>query len=268
MALEFWLKFISYIAPKSKAFRLIIDKKLKQFFSGIASLPMLLQEHFANVFLQIFPNTTIYLLKWSEQFGFGTSQEVFKLVAEWKQQGKQSPNYLQQALIDNDFDLYVHEWWRSSSEKRPVQCGAREAQCGRAAAQCGGILDVPSTYPITRNPLIYVRSTQPNNLLVNSVQIATGPYTFDDKIYSAPAIDGQLQYYFYVGAETFGDFASIPINRKRELEKIIYKFKPCHQRCVLLIDFTIPVEVWENSPDGATVYENSPDGTFVIESTN
>ncbi|MHC4868059.1 MAG: hypothetical protein ACYTEX_28650, partial [Planctomycetota bacterium] len=180
--------------------------------------------------------------------------------------GGQSPNYLQTALQDAGFDVYVHEWWRVDGDEKPIQMGDG-TQMGDGA-QMGGKLPIPTGYPVARNPIPYINDSQPNNLLVNPVERAYLDYKhqmgdgtqmgdgaqmganngikYIEKIYPHPDNGDDYPFYMYVGGETWPDIVSIEGARRKT---------------------ATTGNIWENSPNSELIFENSPDGIPVVENS-
>lgn len=225
--LNLWVKVFDHLLPRSRAWDLIPEKTLKSFFEGIAVAPKNAQSHLAQVFLEMLPHSTSYLHDWSEQFGSLFDFDEDELDAEWAAVGGQDPDYIQNAIQSICSNCYVHEWW------------------------------VPGSNPVeARNPIPYVDSSI---VLTNDVTDMVPNYTYqfgdgtvfeEDKSVQFGDYDGYIwrlkQYpcpdnpneytsYWYVGGETWPDYAHIAPSKLRPLIRMIFKVKPANTRCVLRV---------------------------------
>lgn len=278
MSLDFWKKFILMMFPKSEIFAGIIERFFTKYIYSLGSVPKAVHDWVSYIFLDLIPEYTTQALKWSKQFNFATAQSVEKLEAEFKQQGGQSPNYLQESLHNAGYtNLFVHEWWRAATDTTVYECGDGH-ECGDGS-ECGGFKSVGDT-PELRNPFPLINGQSPNNLLVNPVQIITGNYKYEcgdghecgdgsecspstgliyfDKIYPHPIDYEQAHYYFYIGGETWPGIAQIPLSSKKDVQRIIYKIKPMQQRVVSLVEYV---------PDNAGVHKDTEGDELVYKDT-
>ena len=111
---EKFFRIIKLLVPKSDAFQLFIQKKLTQFFEGLTVIPGDFRDYLHQVYLDIFPTTTRELTKWKEQFGIiyfpeSESDQRNLIDSEWKAQGGQGKDYIQEQLQNAGFDVQVHE---------------------------------------------------------------------------------------------------------------------------------------------------------------
>ena len=170
-----FFRMFTHLLPNARAWRLMVDKQLRQFFEGLAPTGSDAVSFFDGVWLDLFPETTRELDAWESQFGLRdtglTEQERRdRLAAAWSATGGQDPRYIQDTLQANGFDVYVHEWWVPGTEP-PVggkykkvtlymEAGESIAQCGEAAASCGdsAIVTTSERWCSTpRNPLEWLR---------------------------------------------------------------------------------------------------------------
>ncbi len=248
MDLNWWKSFLFSLLPNTTLFSSIKDRFFTILIKSLGSVPKEAHDYNSQNLTDIHPDTTTRADDWSSQFGFATEQTTTRLTAEWQQEGGQSPNYLQEQLHAAGYTgLYVHEWWE------------------------------PGSSPVTaRNPIPYINDFQPNNLLVNHVNYSfldlaqcgddyqcgddlqcgdNEGVRFEEKIYPHPAVADQYPFYFYVCAETWPNFAALTPDEVDDVKRIIYKIKPMHLRCVLLVNS----DVWVNTPtSGDEIWVNEP----------
>ncbi len=112
-----FLNLFKNLLPDGRAWRLTIDKKLRQFFGGLTGTPEDVKAHADQVFEDVFPETTTKLGEWDGQFGLPDTvltdaERRDRLTATWRQLvGGQSPRYIQDTLQAAGFDVYVHQFW-------------------------------------------------------------------------------------------------------------------------------------------------------------
>ena len=111
MALDFWVRVFDRLLPRSRAFNLVLDRTLKEFFEGLSDLPDTVREHIASALLEAFPQHTTRLTDWSYQFGSPDPLTADEVDAEWAATGGQDPRYMEDLLQAAGYDVYVHEWW-------------------------------------------------------------------------------------------------------------------------------------------------------------
>ena len=84
-------RVILHLLPRSKAFRMTIDKTLRRFFLGLAGFFERGKSKSESAWLDLFPSTTNRLTDWERQFnlrdsGLTESQRRSRLDAAWKRQ--------------------------------------------------------------------------------------------------------------------------------------------------------------------------------------
>lgn len=260
MDLSFWKKLLFMILPTSTTWSGTISRNFTILIQAIASVPKIVHDEVGKIFTDLIPSTTRRIDDWSKQFNHATVLSTSRLESEWKQGTGQSPNFFQQKLHDAGFtQLYVHEWWRDESD--PL-------------------------YPSPRDPTSLISEFQPANLLVNPVSSAyeevpqleddyqlemdtvadgdgqlgdsNGIY-YQDKLYTHNEDEDEYPSYFYVCGQTFPQAAAIDGEDYDEIRKIIYKHKPAHLRCVLIVTYDTVIntptsgdEIWINTPTTGT----------------
>lgn len=227
MELNDWVKVFDSLTPKSRAFGLVINRVLRKFFHGLASLPSMVRDHLASILLEMFPAFTAYRLEWSKQFGITTELSIAQLEAEWGAAGGCSPAYIQSVLQAAGFDAYVHEWFVPGT----VPPSARDP------------IDYVNTSIVLVNDIYYsdknyLHQCGDGMQCKSDASIRCGDYnghTTIQKHYSCPDMTNQYPAYFFVGAETFPLQLSLSPGDLRRIEELIYKIKPVNLRCILRV---------------------------------
>ena len=269
-----FLRVFKHLLPNARAWRITVDKKLRQFFEGLSGVGSDAKTFFDGVWLDIFPETTRELDAWEQQFGLRdtgiTEQERRdRLDATWKALGGQDPRYIQDTLQANGFDVYVHEWWEPGTEPAPgvkqcvtprnplmwirreytgvtllVECGEAVAACGEAFAEAGNSLQ-PTGYPLVNK----IFQTEPDFLTLcgESVAEAGEPLAscgnfleFKETLrnYIVPNDPAKWPYFLYIGGETFGTLAQVDPKRRDEFEALCLKICPAQQWLGILVEYT------------------------------
>tara|TARA_R110000851_G_scaffold201680_1_gene352890 strand:+ start:97 stop:912 length:816 start_codon:yes stop_codon:yes gene_type:complete len=264
---------IRHLLPSARAWRLTVDKKLRQFFRGLSGVGDDAKTFIDDVWLDVFPQSTRELDRWDKQFGLPDTgitgqQRRDRLGAAWKALGGQSPRYIQDTLQGNGFNVFVHEWWVPGTEPPPgvkqcvtprnprlvlreeftgvallVECGEAVVQCGEAVAQAGESLS-PRGYPLVNKVFVSTPDILP---LCGEVLAAAGEPTSTCGNYSAfregpreylvPNDPSKWPYFLYIGAETFGDLAQVDSKRRDEFEALCLKICPTQQWLGILVDY-------------------------------
>ena len=269
-----FLRIFKHLLPNAKAWRITVDKRLRQFFEGLAGTGDAVKTFFDSVWLDIFPDTTREITAWEKQFGLRdtgiTEQERRdRLTATWRALGGQDPRYIQDTLQANGFDVYVHEWWEPGSEPAPgvkqcvtprnpilylrreftnvaslVECGEPLAQCGEVFAEAGNGTE-PSGYPLVNKVFQTVPDVIPvcggEAVECGEPSALCGNFlVFRDmlKNYIVPNDPTKWPYFLYIGGEVFGDQATVDPKRRDEFEALCLKICPTQQWLGILVDYT------------------------------
>lgn len=269
-----FLRVFKHLLPNARAWRLTVDKKLRQFFDGLSNaLGPDEKSFFDGVWSDIFPQSTREIGAWETQFGLantGAAEQARRdrLEAAWKATGGQSPRYIQDTLRANGFDVYVHDWWPPGSEPQvgvkgcvsarnpllvlrktseetgfQVTAGNPAATCGNPAATCGSTL-TPAGYPLVNK----VFSTVPDYTVTAGNPAATcgnpaatcGHHTSFKQIqknYTVPADPAKWPYFFYIGGQNYPDVASVLVSRKDEFEDLCLKICPAQLWLGVLVKY-------------------------------
>lgn len=268
-----FLRIFKHLLPNARAWRITVDKKLRQFFAGLSGVGDDVKTFFDNVWLDIFPETTREIDAWEQQFGLRdtglTEQERRdRLAATWKALGGQDPKYIQDTLRANGFDVYVHEWWEPGSEPTPgvkqcvtprnplmwlrreytnisllVECGESAALCGESFAEAGNS-NQPRGYPLVNKVPVSV----PNEInLCGEILASSGEpdalcgnyFEFRETLrnYTVPEDPTKWPYFLYIGGQSFGDMAQVDPKRRDEFEALCLKICPAQQWLGILVEY-------------------------------
>jgi len=265
---------LRHLLPNGRAWRVTIDKQLRKFFEGLANSNEAAREFIDSVWSDIFPQKTRVITAWEQEFGLpatalSVQERRDRLAATWAAQGGQDPAYIQRTLRANGFNVYIHEWWQPGTEpavgvfetatpRNPlmwlrreftgivllVECGEPLAQCGEAFAQAGNSLN-PRGYPLVNKVTRTERDIIPlcGEALAQCGEAAAiaGNYTeFIERIvnYTVPQDPQYWPYFLYIGAETFGELASVESSRKDEFERLSLKICPAQQWLGILVEYS------------------------------
>jgi len=229
--MSLFLRVFQHLLPDAAAWRLPYGGTLRKFFEGLAGAPADARAFTDAVYEDLFPATTRQLSEWESQLGLtANALEAVRranLAAEWVATGGQSPSYIQGVLQTAGFDVYVHEWWESGPNpyvaRDPraytiepligtIQCGEPLAQCGEPLAESSNVL--------VNEPLY----------LVNKDLTERAPPPIPDD-------ETKWPFFLYIGAETYPEFASVPLSRKTEFHRLILKIRPTQLWVVTLVDY-------------------------------
>ena len=269
-----FLRVFKHLLPNARAWRITAQKRLREFFEGLSGTGEEIKQFFDEVWLDIFPSSTRELDKWERQFALApatlTDQERRNRVdAAWKALGGQDPQYIQETLRANGFDVYVHEWWVPGTEPAPgvkacvtprnpltylrrsnnvtgfrITCGNPVATCGNPVATCGSALEPPG-YPLVNKvyesvPLYVATCGNPVATCGNPVATCGNYDSLLNKFrdYIVPADPDKWPYFLYIGGENFPDLAAIETSRKDEFEALCLKICPTQQWLGILVEYS------------------------------
>lgn len=262
-----------HLLPNAKAWRLTVDKQLRQFFEGLTGIGEDVRTFYDDIWLDIFPETTRDISGWETQFGLPNTltneqERRDRLDAAWKALGGQDPRYLQDTLQAAGFDVYVHEWWVPGSEpavgvKAPATArnpftyledgavtlkyfsadGAADMQDGDLALAMDGAADQPTGYTLVNKLLI------PTSISIGdgSLEMYDGGQNAQDngflttyglKAYQIPADVTKYPYFLYIGGQNFPDHANVDVSRRNEFETLCLKICPTQQWLGILVDYS------------------------------
>lgn len=269
-----FLRIFKHVLPRARAWRLTVDKVLREFFEGLASSVGDDTKAFLDgVWNDIDPQTTRELPAWETQWalrdtGIGEQERRDRLEATWKALGGQDPRYIEDTLRGAGFDVFVHQWWVPGTEPAPgvkqcvtprdprqflrreftgtsfaVACGEALALCGEAFAQAGNSLE-PRGYPLVNK----VFTTVPDLLVLCGEPVAQAGETeatcgnfvaFKEILrnYIVPSDPLKWPYFLYIGGQTFGDLSQVDPKRRDEFEALCLKICPAQQWLGILVEY-------------------------------
>lgn len=268
-----FFRIFRHLLPNARAWRLVVDKKLRSFFEGLAESGGEARAFFDGVYADLFPQQTRELPEWEQQFalpdtGLNEQARRDRLDAAWKAVGGQDPRYIQDTLRTRGFDVYVHEWWQPGTEpavgvsgcatpRNPllwlrrefddrtfsVQCGEAVAQAGEPEALCGNSF-TPRGYPLVNKVVETVSDVRP----LCGVDIAECGepvalcgnfvgYKQARKTYIVPDDPAKWPYFLYIGGEDFGGIAQVPQSRREEFEDLCLKLCPAQQWLGIIVEY-------------------------------
>ncbi|MCP4444598.1 MAG: hypothetical protein GY811_04535 [Myxococcales bacterium] len=255
-----FLRIFKHVLPRAKAWRITIDKKLRQFFQGLTGTGEDARAHIDGVWLDNFPQTTRALSEWEQQWGLPTTtltdqERRDRLDGAWKALGGQSPVYLQETLRVAGFDVYVHEWW-AMVRVYTAECGEPLAIAGDPSAVCGDLLPwIDPETPVARDPSEFatgeavgyfancggaVMVCGGSAVVCGAANGVTGGLLVNkpDNIgYNIPTDPLEWPYVLYIGGELYGDRANIPLARREEFEALCLKICPAQQWIGLIVEY-------------------------------
>lgn len=253
-------KTIKHLVTRSQAWRLVASP-IKEYIQGFSYFPAAIRDFIDRIWNDIFPSKTRELSKWEQQFNLqpkGTVQErIDNLKGRWSAQGGQGLDYLQDLIQNSGYpQLFLHEWWVPGSDpveaRDPnnfigkiysVYCLAPESDCGSAFADCGGPV-FEGEMLVNKGPeipsfdyAIYCLAPESDcGSFEAECGVVTG-LTFVPLFYPVPQDETQWRYIIYVGAQTFGDVAQVPIELKDELERLLLGKLPYQQWIGPMIEY-------------------------------
>lgn len=233
MDLNRWTKVFDTLLPRSRAWNLVYDRVLRRFFHGLAILPQLVHNHIGSVLLEAFPQTTSYLNDWSFTLGEWNELDADELEYDWADTGGQSPGYVEDLLHDKGFtQLYLHEWWVPGSSPLEHRNPAQFFETDRVLVN--DLAESEKNYLFQFGDYLQGGDSQ----FVGDASIYFGAYDgyfLQGKKYPTPDVPEEYCFYYYIGAETWPDRATIWESQLRYLLRLIYRTKPCHLRCILRV---------------------------------
>jgi len=271
--MSLFFRIFQHLLPNARAWRITIDKQLRQFFDGLTGIGTDSKVFFDEVWRDIDPQTTREIPAWETQFGLPdtgiTEQERRdRLDAAWKSLGGQDPRYIQDTLQGNGFNVFVHEWWVPGTEPAPgvkqcvtprnpqlvlrrefvgatllVDCGEALAECGEAFAEAGNSPN-PIGYPLVNK--VFQTEVDLIPLCGEAVAECGEPLmecgnftTFIDTIrnYIVPDDPAKWPFFLYIGGKVFGDQAIVDQKRRDEFEALCLKICPAQQWLGILVTY-------------------------------
>jgi len=265
---------LRHLLPSGRAWRVTVDKNLRRLFEGLGASADAARLFVDKVWGDLLPQSTRNLPGWEDQFalqdtGLTEQERRDRLAATWRAQGGQDPFYIQNTLQANGFDVYVHEWWQPGTEapigvsaaatpRNPlmwlrreftgivllVECGEPLAQCGEEFAQAGNSIN-PRGYPLVNKVTRTERDIiplcgEPLAQCGEPSALAGNYFQFRETVinYTVPQGSQYWPYFLYIGAETFGELASVESSRRDEFERLCLKICPAQQWLGILVEYS------------------------------
>jgi len=260
-------KVFQHVLPNARAWRLTIDKKLRQLFVGLGDASQDVRTFYDLVLDDLYPSTTRALDEWEAQFGLPTTglteqQRRDRLAATWRALGGQDPRYIQDTLQANGFDVYVHEWWEPGTEppigshdcatpRNPLMWLRRSTlpvypavDCGEPLAECGNGIEPPG-YPLVNKVFSSVKDEE---VLCGEVDAECGEvdaecgnylgFRLVAQEYIIPLDPDKWPYFLYIGGEVFGTLAQVDPKRRDEFEALCLKICPTQQWLGIIVEYS------------------------------
>ena len=245
--------------PQSRAFSLIVTKTMRRFYEGL-TYPQYYRDLFDKTYKDLDPQVTTQLERWERQFylpssGLTEQQRRDRLAATWKMTGGESPAYLQSILRGYGFDVYVHDWWIPEEQVLTLTMGNDQAFMGGEGAYMGAStavfpapwnpneLLVDPYYPLvnrtaTTNYRSVTMGSDSGFMGGETAYMGAQVKTESGDYYPIPSDPIKWRGFFYIAAEEMPNAATVPLERKEELEELILSIFPAHQWGGILVDFT------------------------------
>lgn len=263
-----FLRLFQHLLPDGRAWRTTIDKRMRQFFAGLAELPADVRGAADSVWGDLLPGTTDELNRWEAQFGLpgnvtGEAERRARLAGTWLSLvGGQSPRYVQDTLRASGFDVYVHEWWVPNAHPLfAAYCDGVGAEAGEPGIECtlatveardplsvlapDNITPVLGRgYPLVNiivdaSPLIIASCGEAAAECGEAAALAGNFFEvlYTQKRYETPTDPARWPYVLYIGGQNFGDVAQIPTARRSEFEELCLKTCPAQQWLGVLTEY-------------------------------
>lgn len=268
-------RLFQHLLPRSKALNITIDKPLRQLYEGLADSGQGIIMASDSALLDIMPASTTRFDDYELQFGLDNTltddnARRERIVNVWGNMvGGQSPDYIQTAIRDAGFDVYLHGWWQDVpgrpnggsingdhepvardpetylwngvSQRRYYTLGNAEMQCGGELAFLGSQLD-PQGYPLVNS---LVNASQPlagcgqNEMQCGGIntQCGAGFIRFDKLVYTIPTDEATWPHYIYIGASVFPLTATVSNTRRVEFENLCMKLCPADKWVGILVNY-------------------------------
>jgi hypothetical protein len=270
MALDF-LTLYKHLLPKARAWNITLSKPLRWFFEGLSVLPGQVRDAIELGWADLFADTTRDLDKaekmWNLPYNSAltTAQRRARLLARKREQGGQSPRYIEDTLQAAGFDVYVHEWFDVPATVPPVpalvrnpnnylvgssylmryflSCDEPLAQCDELSAMCNasstplGYLLVNKLTHAMRD--VFVQCDEPLAMCDEHTALCDNfdKYAWLRKIYNVPTDPAQWPYVLYIGGAVFGEQATVANARRDEFEDLVLRLCPAQQWLGILVSY-------------------------------
>jgi len=263
-------KVFEKLLPKSGFWSLIFDRTFKKFFTGLSILPETIKAHADSMWLEAFPEHTTKNFDWSLQHGSPETLDQEGLEGEWGTQGSQTPQYLQDVIHAAGIETcYVHEFWEPGSDPLNYRNPIPFVEHSRVLTN--GVFWVGKEW-LWQTGGYYPDETPFQS--IGDASIRTGDFSgYGLRYKQYPCLDIEAEYchYFYICGAVYPTLAIVPKSKMRQLIRLIFKIKPLHLRCVLMVqvyddtggeedDFDIQDTWWDQEE-----YQDTIDGEDIIQ---
>lgn len=270
-----WLNVFKHLLPNARAWRIIVEKQLREFFQGLTVIGSDAKTFYDSIYNDLDPQQTRELSAYEKQFalpntGLTEQERRDRLDATWKALGGQDPRYIEDTLQAAGFDVYVHEWWVPSVEhplggsvdgdvtpvardpflylwdgvapRQFIGCGHNDAYCGGDEMYANS-QNSPAGYPLVNKILESTTVTIGAghiSLFSGGVNAASGAGIISTtrKQYVIPADPTKYPFFLYIGGQTFPNLATVSSSRKDEFEDLCLKICPTEQWLGILVNYT------------------------------
>lgn len=246
-----YLRIFQHLLPRARAWRIVVQKTLRNFFVGLTGLPQDVRQFVDDVHDDLYPDSTRELAEWESQFGIvpsaGTSDADRRahVAGAWKAQGGQSPRYLQDVVQAAGFPLYVHEWWDPTAlptvTARDPHVYTHQPLIGQYVCKAKVISGVPQAQALCKAMVDSLGHAQQQAICTRWLNNETNYIVNLNLTREAPPSipnDATTYPYFitWCGA-TYGDFVDVPAARRAALEDLLRKLCPQQDWLVVLVHY-------------------------------
>lgn len=238
-----FLQTFQHLLPRARAWRITVDKTLRQFFEGLSEQPAAIRTWLDLIWWDIFPDTTREIAEFEAQFGLvpnvGDSDETRtdRIAAAWAAQGGQDPSYIQTILQAAGFtDLYVHDFWSSALPYVPLDPRDYTEQPLIGTTQCSALASQPQCSAKGSGsdglPLV---QWQCNDFLANEIHYLVNHNLTRRAPPRVPDDPRKWPLFVYIGPEVLdtATLVYIPNEQRQELERLALKLCPTEKWIVL-----------------------------------
>ena len=268
--MSLFFRIFQHLLPRSRTWSLTTPRALTSFFEGLSGFGQDARVFIDNVYFDVFPQTTRELDAWDRQFGFQDNaglteqQRRDRLEGVWRAVGGQDPRYIQDTLQDAGFNLFVYDWWEPSSrpavgvpgcavahDPRAVlnppdlnaeagemimQAGETLAEAGTSLSQANGFALIDAVRPRVPDVTVVAGS----GVFAGETESVAGFYASFRNDFDEPEIPddpAKWPFFLYIGGAPFGSVATVPIERREELETLVLGIRPAHVWLGMLVQY-------------------------------
>lgn len=239
-----FLRIFQHLLPRAAAWKITIEKHLRDFFEGLSEQPAVTRTFADQVYEDLFPTTTRELDEWEKHYGLSPTSDATDLqrrqalAAEWRAGGGQSPDYIEGVLQTAGFPVYVHDWWSSGPPyvaRDPRNYTTRPLVGTYRCGSINGVDPVWADGPTCSN---FAGQPRCNNFLNNDPHYLVNKDLTQRAPPPIPSDPNTWPYFMYVGGQTFPNYAVVDVVRRDEFQRLLLKLRPTHLWIVTLVDYT------------------------------